>query len=57
MNGLPVTPTATMSPRSARAATVSSASFSESSPAGPNVLGRVWSRPLSSVMSAIVPAP
>ena len=40
-----------------RAATASSASRSESSPAGPNVLGRVWSRPLSSVMSAIVPAP
>jgi len=57
MNGLPVTPTATISPRSARAATASSASRSASSPAGPNVFGRVWSRPLSSVMSAIVPAP
>jgi hypothetical protein len=54
MNGLPVTPTAAMS---VRAATSSSASFRESSPAGPNVFGRVWSRPLSSVMSAIVPEP
>ena len=54
INGLPVTPTAVMS---VRAATASSASPSASSPAGPNVLGRVWSRPLSSVMSAIVPAP
>src|SRR5690242_9703779 len=54
MNGLPVTPTAAMS---VRAATASSASFSDCSPAGPNVFGRVWSRPLSSVMSAIVPAP
>src|SRR5204863_7866614 len=42
---------------SVRAATASSASFSDCSPAGPNVFGRVWSRPLSSVMSAIVPAP
>jgi len=57
MNGLPVTPTAVMSPRAARAATASSASRSASSPAGPNVFGRVWSRPLSSVMSAIVPEP
>ena len=61
MNGLPVTPTAAIrcSPASgvARAATASSASRSESRPAGPNVFGRVWSRPLSSVMSAIVPAP
>ena len=61
MNGLPVTPTATIrcSPASgvALAATASSASRSASSPAGPNVFGRVWSRPLSSVMSAIVPAP
>ena len=55
MNGLPVTPTAAIV--GPRAATASSASFSASSPAGPNVLGRVWSRPLSSVMSAIVPAP
>lgn len=54
MNGLPVTPTAAMS---VRAATESSASPSARSPAGPNVLGLVWSRPLSSVMSAIVPAP
>ena len=54
MNGLPVTPTAAMS---VRAATLSSASPRASSPAGPNVLGRVWSRPLSSVMRAIVPAP
>ena len=57
MNGLPVTPTAEISFRATRAATASSASRSESSPAGPNVLGRVWSRPLSSVMSAMVPAP
>ena len=61
MNGFPVTPTAVMrrSPASGevRAATESSASRSEISPAGPNVLGRVWSYPLSSVMSAMVPAP
>ena len=60
-NGLPVTPTAAIrcSPASgvARPATSSSASRSEISPAGPNVFGRVWSCPLSSVMSAIVPAP
>ena len=45
MNGLPVTPTATIrcSPASgvARAATASSASRNASSPAGPNVFGRV----------------
>src|SRR5450756_2538933 len=35
----------------------SSAAFSESRPAGPNVFGLVWSWPLSSVISASTPAP
>ncbi len=49
MNGLPVTPTAAMS---SRPAIVSMAAFSSARPLGPNVLGLVWSWPLSSVMSA-----
>jgi hypothetical protein len=64
MNGLPVTPTATTGPAAPgaapfslaiRAATSSSAVFSDSSPPGPNVFGLVWSCPLSSVISASVP--
>ena len=56
MNGLPVTATATMSPAAAAASTWSSAAASDVSPPSPKVLGRVWSRPLSSVMSAALPA-
>ena len=57
MNGLPVTPTAAISPAATRAATASSAAFSDSSPRAPNVFGLVWSCPLSSVISAMTPAP
>ena len=57
MNGLPVTPTAAISPRWARPATASRAPLSSSRPAGPNVLGLVWSKPLSRVIRASVPAP
>ncbi len=49
---LPVMPTASISPAAAREARPSSVSFSSASVAGPSVFGRVWSRPLSSVMSA-----
>ena len=52
MNGLPVTPTPTISPASARACSRSSASPSAASVAGPKVLGLVWSTPLSRVISA-----
>ncbi len=55
MNGLPVTPTAAISPAAARAATASRAALSDSSPCGPNVLGLVWSWPLSRVISASMP--
>ncbi len=51
MNGLPVTAIASMA-SSARAASI--ASFSASSEAGPNVLGLVWSSPLSRVIRPIV---
>ena len=50
-------PTAWMAPASARARTAATASVSAATPLGPKVLGRVWSCPLSSVMSASVPAP
>src|SRR5580693_8065121 len=56
MNGLPVTPTAAISPAAARASAASSAAFSDSSPCGPKVFGLVWSCPLSSVISASTPA-
>ena len=55
MNGLPVTPTAATSPAAARAATASSAAFSDSRPCGPNVFGLVWSSPLSRVIRARTP--
>ena len=54
MNGLPTRPTATMS---VRAATASRVAFSSIRPWAPKVLGLVWSKPLSSVIRAIVPAP
>ena len=53
MNGLPVTPIATTS---SRASAASIAVFSAARPFGPKVFGLVWSCPLSSVISAIVPA-
>ncbi len=53
MNGLPVMPMATIS---SRASAASIALFSSARPRGPKVFGLVWSWPLSSVMSAIVPA-
>ncbi len=49
---LPVMPTAWISPAPARALRLASVAPSSVSVAGPSVLGRVWSRPLSSVMSA-----
>lgn len=54
MNGLPVIATATMS---VRAAAASIASPRLSSPAGPKVLGLVWSWPLSRVIRTALPAP
>ncbi len=54
MNGLPVT---AMAARSVIAATWSRAASSPESPPTPNVVGRVWSRSLSTVMSAMRPAP
>ena len=54
MNGLPVTPIATGAGE--WAAISSRAASSEASPPGPNVDGRVWSCPLSRVISANSPA-
>ena len=54
MNGLPVTATASISPAAARAASSSRVFAYSSRLAAPSVFGRVWSRPLSSVMSARV---
>ena len=54
MNGLPVTQIAAR-PGMACASTM--AALSSSSPPGPKVFGLVWSKPLSSVMIAAVPAP
>ena len=53
MNGLPVTPIAAGAGE--RAAISSRAASSEASPPGPNVDGRVWSCPLSMVISANSP--
>jgi hypothetical protein len=53
MKGLPVTPIATGAGE--RAAMSSRAASSEASPPGPNVDGRVWSCPLSRVISANSP--
>ena len=50
--GLPVIATAWISPAAARACSSSSRSPSSSIVTGPSVDGRVWSRSLSSVMSA-----
>ena len=55
MNGLPVRATARTSPESMPGWTVSRASAMPNSPAGPNVVGLVWSWPLSSVSSARLP--
>src|SRR5665647_1881521 len=57
MNGLPVRPTPTISPASARTRSVSSTVDRPARVAGPKVLGLVWSKPLSSVISTNVPAP
>src|SRR6478609_7217259 len=57
MNGLPVTATATISPASARSRRRPIVSVRPAIDGGPNVLGLVWSKPLSSVMRASVPAP
>ena len=54
MNGLPVMPTAAISFSAARAASPSSTPCSSSRVLGPRVFGRVWSRPLSRVMSASI---
>ncbi|OPZ51813.1 MAG: hypothetical protein BWY91_02576 [bacterium ADurb.BinA028] len=56
MNGLPVRPTAWISPASARARKPSKQACNPAMLAGPKVLGLVWSKPLSRVTSAIVPA-
>ena len=54
MNGLPVTQIAA-TPDMARASSI--AFLNSSSPPGPKVFGLVWSKPLSNVMTAAVPAP
>ncbi len=54
MNGLPVMATPSISPASARVRCASMTPSSSSRVTGPRVFGRVWSRPLSRVMSAIV---
>ena len=57
MNGFPVTPAATIAPSSASLATSSSAASMLIRPRGPKVVGLVWSKPLSRVTSANLPAP
>lgn len=57
MNGLPVMPAPTMEPAMASCSTWSIAAFRLASDCGPKVVGLVWSKPLSSVMSAKRPAP
>ena len=54
MKGLPVTQIAA-TPGTACACSM--AALSSSRPPGPKVFGLVWSKPLSSVMTAAVPAP
>jgi len=57
MNGLPVMPTAWISPASARRASSSTTACRPAIVCGPKVFGLVWSWPLSRVTRASVPAP
>lgn len=57
MNGLPVMPIPAIAPSAASFSTWSMAAFRFASDCGPKVVGLVWSRPLSSVMRANLPAP
>ena len=52
MNGLPVMPTPMISPAAASFSTWSSAASRLASDCGPKVVGLVWSKPLSRVISA-----
>ena len=52
MNGLPVTPTPTISPAAAALVQPVERLAQLGEAAGPKVLGLVWSKPLSSVISA-----